>query len=215
MYFHRLCPGKGRSCTGRAQIGPQRPRQSRGAPRRMHCPFCRHGDSRVVDSRAADDGTAIRRRRQCPECGRRFTTVETASLTRDQALRGQRAVQPGQGARPASARPARAGRSTRTTWRCSPSGSRRRSAPAGSPRSRPTRSAWRSWRRCASSTRSPTCASPRLPGVRRPRGASRPRSPCSVRSTSSAPRAARTRDTPRSTPGGTRARRSFCRYQTC
>lgn len=47
----------------------------------MHCPFCRHTDSRVVDSRASDDGTAIRRRRQCPECGRRFTTVETASLT--------------------------------------------------------------------------------------------------------------------------------------
>lgn len=47
----------------------------------MHCPFCRHTDSRVVDSRTADDGAAIRRRRQCPECGRRFTTVETTSLT--------------------------------------------------------------------------------------------------------------------------------------
>ena len=47
----------------------------------MHCPFCRHSDSRVVDSRTADDGAAIRRRRQCPACGRRFTTVETASLT--------------------------------------------------------------------------------------------------------------------------------------
>jgi transcriptional repressor NrdR len=47
----------------------------------VHCPFCRFGDSRVVDSRATDDGTAIRRRRQCPDCGRRFTTVETASLT--------------------------------------------------------------------------------------------------------------------------------------
>ena len=47
----------------------------------MHCPFCRHSDSRVVDSRTADDGAAIRRRRQCPECGRRFTTVETTSLT--------------------------------------------------------------------------------------------------------------------------------------
>ncbi|MEI2827059.1 MAG: transcriptional regulator NrdR [Dermatophilaceae bacterium] len=47
----------------------------------MHCPFCRHSDSRVVDSRTADDGTAIRRRRQCPECGRRFTTVESASLS--------------------------------------------------------------------------------------------------------------------------------------
>lgn len=47
----------------------------------MNCPFCRHGDSRVIDSRAADDGGAIRRRRQCPACGRRFTTVETTSLT--------------------------------------------------------------------------------------------------------------------------------------
>jgi transcriptional repressor NrdR len=49
----------------------------------MHCPFCRHGDSRVVDSRASDDGTSIRRRRQCMHdaCGKRFTTVETASLS--------------------------------------------------------------------------------------------------------------------------------------
>lgn len=47
----------------------------------MHCPFCRHGDSRVIDSRTADDGTAIRRRRQCPECGKRFTTAETVTLT--------------------------------------------------------------------------------------------------------------------------------------
>ncbi len=47
----------------------------------MHCPFCRHPDSRVVDSRVADDGTAIRRRRSCPQCGRRFTTVETAGLS--------------------------------------------------------------------------------------------------------------------------------------
>ncbi|MFD2673777.1 transcriptional regulator NrdR [Gulosibacter bifidus] len=46
----------------------------------MHCPFCRHGDSRVVDSRTTDDGYAIRRRRQCPDCGRRFSTLETASL---------------------------------------------------------------------------------------------------------------------------------------
>jgi transcriptional repressor NrdR len=47
----------------------------------VHCPFCRHPDSRVVDSREADDGAAIRRRRSCPDCGRRFTTVETASLS--------------------------------------------------------------------------------------------------------------------------------------
>ncbi|MCC3330031.1 transcriptional regulator NrdR [Nocardia abscessus] len=47
----------------------------------MHCPFCRHPDSRVVDSREADEGAAIRRRRACPQCGRRFTTVETAILS--------------------------------------------------------------------------------------------------------------------------------------
>lgn len=46
----------------------------------MHCPFCRHSDSRVIDSRTSDDGSSIRRRRQCPECQKRFTTVETASL---------------------------------------------------------------------------------------------------------------------------------------
>lgn len=46
----------------------------------MHCPFCRHPDSRVIDSREADEGQAIRRRRACPECFRRFTTVETAIL---------------------------------------------------------------------------------------------------------------------------------------
>ena len=46
----------------------------------MRCPYCRHADSRVVDSREADDGQLIRRRRACPECGRRFTTVEEAVL---------------------------------------------------------------------------------------------------------------------------------------
>ncbi|MQY17669.1 transcriptional regulator NrdR [Nocardia macrotermitis] len=47
----------------------------------MHCPYCRHPDSRVVDSREAEEGTAIRRRRACPQCGRRFTTVENAILS--------------------------------------------------------------------------------------------------------------------------------------
>lgn len=47
----------------------------------MFCPFCRHPDSRVVDSRTSDDGMSIRRRRQCPECGRRFSTIENASLS--------------------------------------------------------------------------------------------------------------------------------------
>lgn len=46
----------------------------------MHCPFCKNDDTRVVDSRVFDDGQAIRRRRSCNECGRRFTTVESAVL---------------------------------------------------------------------------------------------------------------------------------------
>ena len=46
----------------------------------MRCPFCRHGDSRVIDSREVDDGQAIRRRRSCVACGRRFTTVEESVL---------------------------------------------------------------------------------------------------------------------------------------
>jgi transcriptional repressor NrdR len=46
----------------------------------MHCPFCRNPDSRVIDSRSTDDGAAIRRRRSCAECGRRFTTQETVLL---------------------------------------------------------------------------------------------------------------------------------------
>jgi transcriptional repressor NrdR len=72
----------------------------------VYCPFCRHPDSRVIDSRVAEDGTAIRRRRSCPECGRRFTTQESVILmvakrsgvtepfTRDKIVRGvQRACQ--------------------------------------------------------------------------------------------------------------------------
>jgi transcriptional repressor NrdR len=46
----------------------------------MHCPYCRHTDSKVLDSRVAEDGTSIRRRRQCPSCERRFTTVEQMQL---------------------------------------------------------------------------------------------------------------------------------------
>ena len=46
----------------------------------MYCPYCRYPDSRVIDSRTAEDGAAIRRRRMCQECGRRFTTQETVIL---------------------------------------------------------------------------------------------------------------------------------------
>jgi transcriptional repressor NrdR len=68
----------------------------------MHCPFCRNTDTRVLDSRVADDGSAIRRRRSCPACERRFSTVEqmqlvvvkrsgaTEPFTRDKAISGVR-----------------------------------------------------------------------------------------------------------------------------
>jgi transcriptional repressor NrdR len=44
----------------------------------MRCPYCRFEDTRVVDSRDADEGATVRRRRQCPSCSRRFTTFERA-----------------------------------------------------------------------------------------------------------------------------------------
>ena len=68
----------------------------------MYCPYCKHPDSRVIDSRTAEDGAAIRRRRSCPDCGRRFTTQETVILmvgkrsgatepfSRDKIVRGVR-----------------------------------------------------------------------------------------------------------------------------
>ena len=46
----------------------------------MHCPFCGAADTRVVDSRLAEDGAQVRRRRECPTCGERFTTFERAEL---------------------------------------------------------------------------------------------------------------------------------------
>ena len=65
--------GKGRGATAGVAI--------REGSCSVHCPFCRNTDSRVVDSRSTDDGAAIRRRRHCPQCGRRFSTIETASLS--------------------------------------------------------------------------------------------------------------------------------------
>jgi transcriptional repressor NrdR len=68
----------------------------------VFCPYCKHAESRVIDSRTADDGAAIRRRRSCPACGRRFTTQETVILmvakrsgatepfTREKIVRGVR-----------------------------------------------------------------------------------------------------------------------------
>jgi transcriptional repressor NrdR len=46
----------------------------------MNCPFCSSADTRVVNSRPSDEGSAIRRRRECSVCGRRFTTYERAQF---------------------------------------------------------------------------------------------------------------------------------------
>jgi len=46
----------------------------------VHCPYCRHTDTRVLDSRVAEDGSSIRRRRACSGCEKRFTTVELMQL---------------------------------------------------------------------------------------------------------------------------------------
>ncbi len=46
----------------------------------MHCPFCAHNDTRVIDSRLSHEGDQVRRRRECPTCSERFTTFEVAEL---------------------------------------------------------------------------------------------------------------------------------------
>lgn len=46
----------------------------------MHCPFCSHEDTKVIDSRLASEGMQVRRRRECEKCGERFTTFEDAEL---------------------------------------------------------------------------------------------------------------------------------------
>lgn len=43
----------------------------------MKCPYCGYSESKVIDSRPADENSSIRRRRECPSCGKRFTTYET------------------------------------------------------------------------------------------------------------------------------------------
>ena len=42
----------------------------------MYCPYCKHDDDKVIDSRSSNEGTVIRRRRECTKCGRRYTTYE-------------------------------------------------------------------------------------------------------------------------------------------
>jgi transcriptional repressor NrdR len=57
----------------------------------MHCPFCGHEETKVNDSRLAGEGRQIRRRRECLQCGERFTTFETAELVMPVVVKGDRA----------------------------------------------------------------------------------------------------------------------------
>jgi transcriptional repressor NrdR len=54
----------------------------------MHCPFCQHHDTRVIDSRVSEDGATIRRRRECEACGERFSTLETIELKLPAIIKG-------------------------------------------------------------------------------------------------------------------------------
>jgi transcriptional repressor NrdR len=60
----------------------------------MHCPFCSHEETKVIDSRLAGDGRQIRRRRQCLDCNERFTTFESAELVMPRLVKSDNSRQP-------------------------------------------------------------------------------------------------------------------------
>ena len=60
----------------------------------MHCPFCGHDETKVIDSRLAGEGRQIRRRRQCSACNERFTTFEAAELVMPRVVKNDNSRQP-------------------------------------------------------------------------------------------------------------------------
>ncbi len=60
----------------------------------MHCPFCSHDETKVIDSRLAGEGRQIRRRRQCLDCNERFTTFESAELVMPRLIKNDDRRQP-------------------------------------------------------------------------------------------------------------------------
>lgn len=60
----------------------------------MHCPFCGHGETKVIDSRLVSEGDQVRRRRECQECGERFTTFESAELVLPRVIKSNGNRQP-------------------------------------------------------------------------------------------------------------------------
>jgi transcriptional repressor NrdR len=63
----------------------------------MHCPFCGHTETKVIDSRLAAEGRQIRRRRECLACTERFTTFESAELLLPTVVKGDRSREPFEG----------------------------------------------------------------------------------------------------------------------
>ncbi len=60
----------------------------------MYCPFCNHEETKVIDSRLAGEGQQIRRRRECLQCGERFTTFETAELVMPRIVKNDASREP-------------------------------------------------------------------------------------------------------------------------
>jgi transcriptional repressor NrdR len=60
----------------------------------MHCPFCTHEETKVIDSRLAGDGRQVRRRRECLSCAERFTTFESAELVMPRIVKRDNSRQP-------------------------------------------------------------------------------------------------------------------------
>jgi transcriptional repressor NrdR len=60
----------------------------------MHCPFCAHEETKVIDSRLAGDGRQVRRRRECSDCGERFTTFESPELVMPRLIKRDNTREP-------------------------------------------------------------------------------------------------------------------------
>lgn len=60
----------------------------------MHCPFCSDSETKVIDSRLVSEGNQVRRRRECQQCGERFTTYETAELVLPRVIKTNGSRQP-------------------------------------------------------------------------------------------------------------------------
>jgi len=60
----------------------------------MHCPFCSHAETKVIDSRLSGDGHSVRRRRECLECHERYTTFETAELVMPRLIKRDQTREP-------------------------------------------------------------------------------------------------------------------------